>query len=372
MTVIGLKILLRTFFYLCVLLLAVGCAGAKKELVTESSYSVSGSVAATGSTREGTTVQSGNISQNQTHNRKIYYNGFIESKATKPNAVVEKAIVLVESVDGYVENRSDSNLIVRVPVDQFHSVYEQFLKLADPVRKSITAEDITDQYFDRELRLKTSIIARDRLIALLALSTQEEEKIKLLAEIQRLNMQIEKLENEVHILDKLAKYSKIIFRVTPRQPFKGKALRREDESFQWINRLSPFKNSAVIGQKPISLPVPQSMVRLEHDSIWLVESAEGVTIRAYERLNNPIGTTEFWVNAVSNRIGSDFISESRLTAGDFTILRFVSRSETPYVYWVAVNASSTGMKVVEAFFPKLDDETRYAQGVKTALKGDGQ
>lgn len=370
MTVIGSKRVLRIFFCLCVLLLVTGCAGSKKVLQQQVSYSSSADAKQQSSRQAAEPTEK--ISQEQPHNRKVYYNGLIESKATKPNSVVEKAIVLVESIDGYVESRTDSNLVVRVPVDQFHSVYEQFLKLADPVRKSITAEDISDKYFDRELRLKTSVIARDRLIALLALSTEEQEKIKLLAEIQRLNMQIERLENEVQVLDKLAKYSKIIFRVIPRQPFNGKVRRQEDESFQWINRLSPFESVAVVGQKPISLPVPQSMVRLEHDSIWLAESAEGTILRAYQRLNNPIGTTEFWINAVSNRIGSDFISETRLTVGDFIVLRLVSRSEKPYVYWVGVDASTKNMKVVEAFFPSLDDETLYAEGVKAALNGEGQ
>lgn len=72
-------------------------------------------------------------------------------------------------------NTENHSVTVRVPVEQFQTIYDAMLALGEVINRQISAEDITDRYFDRELRLRTSIVARDRLIALLEIATNENE-----------------------------------------------------------------------------------------------------------------------------------------------------------------------------------------------------
>lgn len=302
--------------------------------------------------------------------RMIYYQGYLKLLVAQPTKVIDQARALASEHGGYVERLDTMRITLRIPVAKFDFVYKKAMELGDVLKKSINASDITQSFRDDELRLKIARATRERLVELLAKATEEEEKLKILKEIQRLSEEIEQFETRLRILSGLANYSKLSIELEKRRGFTERES-KDIAEFRWIKRLSPFR-AADLGYKGrLEMSVPENMVLLGKKGQWTVESADGAVMRTGRIANKPSGDSDFWIEALRVRLAAEFSKVEVQTVGEFKVLRMVSRSDEPYIYLVGISAERTQktMKLIEVYYPSRSHEERYGKSVQACIAG---
>ena len=301
--------------------------------------------------------------------RMVHYDGWMRLRVTRVQDTLDAVAKLAEDVGGKVERMAGGSITVAVPVASFESSFAAMAELGDLLDKSITATDITDQFTSTELRLRTAETTRTRLQELLARATDENEKLQLLREIARLTEQIDLLQSQVKLLATLASFSRITIEALPRQAVGDGATRDEPWGLGWIQRLSPFRQDVVAAGKLLKLDTPEGFVALDLKQRFVAESADGAVLRTGKLLNDPVGDTEFWLEAMKQRMEPEFTSISREDWGAFAVLRMEQGDEDPYVYFAAVSAEGKWLNLVEVYYPGTTQEERYGALVREAVEG---
>lgn len=144
----------------------------------------------------------------------------------------------VEKSGGYLERRDNASITVRVPVDQFWSTLDKLKAMGTVLSESQSAEDVTQQYRDLELRMQTAETSRTRLLALLEKATDTKALLEIENEVRRLTEEIETMRATLKNLAQLVAYSTInaTFRAAvPEQPRPRNSANR----FPWLDRVGP-------------------------------------------------------------------------------------------------------------------------------------
>jgi len=301
--------------------------------------------------------------------RMVHYEGWARLRVDDPEAAVNALAGLAKETGGFVEQSSQSRVTLRVPVAQFEAAFAKALLLGAVVDKSIQAEDVTEAFTSVELRARTARMTRDRLIALLAKANSEEEKLRLLAELQRVSEELDRLEASMKHLSALAALSRITVQLDPRRPIDLRAAGADVAALSWIRQLSPFHRAVAEGGKPLLIDVPPQMIRLDARPHLIAEGADGARLWSSRQDNTPVGDAAFWATAIEQRLGPEFQSVTRGTVGDYTTLRFLDRSDQPYVYVIALRVDGKRLHLVELYLPTLAHEGRYAEAFAQALTG---
>lgn len=300
--------------------------------------------------------------------RKVHYEGAIKLRATQPNAVIEQAVALARAAGGYVESLNGQRLVLQIPAARFRVLYDQILGLGEVLDKSLSARDVTEAFLDVELRLAQAKATRDRLLALIQKSSERKEKLRLLREVERLSADIELLETQMARLRTLVDYSRLTLNVEGFKAFEGRA-QGELRGFEWINALAASQRRPDRDASRFALTVPTGMVELEDKSLWSATSPDGVTLDTQQRGNQPMGITAFWRQAIDWRLRERFAQVEHKTAGDFAVLRLVSRDEPRFVQWIAVAAKEQKLFIAQVYFPSLEHERRLEAAVMSSLSG---
>ncbi|MDH4319507.1 MAG: DUF4349 domain-containing protein, partial [Desulfobulbaceae bacterium] len=302
--------------------------------------------------------------------RMVYYQGYLKMLVAQPTKVIDQARALASEHGGYVERLDTMSITIRIPVAKFDLVFKKAMELGDVMKKSINASDITQSFQDDELRLKIARATRERLVELLAKATEEEEKLKILKEIQRLSEEIEQFETRLRILSGLANYSKLTIELEKRHGFTERET-KDIAEFSWIKKLSPFRAADLGYRGRLEMIVPANMVLLGKKGQWTVESADGAVMRSGWIANKPSGDSDFWIEAVRLRLAAEFSKVEVQTIGEFKVLRMVDRSDEPYIYLVGISADQTKntMKLIEVYFPSRSHEERYGKSVQASIAG---
>jgi hypothetical protein len=122
---------------------------------------------------------------------------------------------IAREVNGYLAQRTDSQITIRVPRAKFDETLRRVQLTGDVIHRDVSAEDVTDQYVELETRLKNARAMRDRLEQLLARAAVK-EAIDIEKELGRVTGDIEAMEGKLKVLkDKIA-YSTLTVVFSPR------------------------------------------------------------------------------------------------------------------------------------------------------------
>ncbi|MDP2304802.1 MAG: DUF4349 domain-containing protein [Pseudomonadota bacterium] len=306
--------------------------------------------------------------------RMVHYQGYAELRVGKQQEATDALIALATEAGGGLEQQYGATIVLRVPVAKFREVFDAVLKVGDVTRKSIAAEDVTEAFSAVELRLSTAKARRDRLVTLLAQSRDENEKLALVREIQEVTEEIDRLEQSVRTLQRLADFSRITVQLQQRPALTWQGGAPESAAFAWIRSLSPFdveSSIRALGGKKLELELPEGFVPLDAKGRFIVESAEGARVWATRLVNDPVGDTPFWTDALARRLTSEFAEGKPVSVGDWQGLRLLDRSDKPYVWVVLVRASGNDLDLVQIFYPSVAAEERHAPAVRAALGQGG-
>ncbi|QBG48356.1 DUF4349 domain-containing protein [Verrucomicrobia bacterium S94] len=107
----------------------------------------------------------------------------------------------IKAVGGYVEsssrydysNRPTATMVVRIPADRLETLLDSMDSFGDVTEKSLSSQDVTEQYIDMQARLETKKKLRDRLQKLLDRADEVKDVLAIEKELTRLQADIDSM-----------------------------------------------------------------------------------------------------------------------------------------------------------------------------------
>lgn len=146
----------------------------------------------------------------------LIYTGTLHLAVFEAPKVVEGVNALAKEFGGYLVQRSDQQITIRVPSKRFHEALDKVASLGDVLSRDETVRDVTEEFFDMQTRLRNARAMRDRLEKLLAEAKNVEEALAVERELQRITESIELMEGKLKLLRELVAFSTITVHLKPR------------------------------------------------------------------------------------------------------------------------------------------------------------
>ena len=108
----------------------------------------------------------------------------------------------------------------RIPVEHFDSFVESIVALGELERNNRTSQDVTEQYYDIEARIKNKRIEEQTLNKILQeRSGKLEDVLKIEIELSRVRGEIEQLEGKIRVLENLSSLATLTLNVRERDKY---------------------------------------------------------------------------------------------------------------------------------------------------------
>jgi len=133
----------------------------------------------------------------------LIYTGNVGMEVSEPAVVpttIDKVIDLAESFGGYLAARTDTSVVIRVPSRHFRDTMTALEKLGEVKRRSVNAEDVSEQYHDLEVRLANLKTVQKRLQEFLARAANVNEALQVEHELERIGQEIDRIEGPKRFL----------------------------------------------------------------------------------------------------------------------------------------------------------------------------
>lgn len=172
----------------------------------------------------------------ETFVRKIVYRGWFTVDVYDIEKERQALVDFVVELGGYLEQQQGSMVVVRVPAKDFDTVLPRLRKLGrvDDALTNIQAQDVTEEYQDLELRLRTKHEYLESLRKLLDQSGKLEEKLAVQKEIARVVEEIERMEGRLRLLKQMVSYATVTVTFRPAQTGPS---RRFKLPWHWLDSL---------------------------------------------------------------------------------------------------------------------------------------
>jgi len=153
--------------------------------------------------------------------RKTSQNGDLQMKVQDVPAAVEQIIALSNQQGGYTVNshvyrddeRVSAQLVIKVPQANLQPVMESIANLGEVTDKVITTQDVTEEYYDSQARLKVLQAKEQRLLGLMDKAATITEIISVENELTKTRSEIEVLTGRLQYLSNITDFSQINIRL---------------------------------------------------------------------------------------------------------------------------------------------------------------
>ncbi|MGE5415310.1 MAG: DUF4349 domain-containing protein [Acidobacteriota bacterium] len=150
--------------------------------------------------------------------RKIVQNMDMSVEVKDIGKSIDKITDMVKSVGGYIVSSSTTtnedsftgNIVVKVPADRLISSAKNIGDLGQIRRKGISSEDVTQEFYDSQARLKVLQKKEQRMISFMDQAKKVEELIALENELTNVRSEIEVLQGRINFLNNSTTYSQIV------------------------------------------------------------------------------------------------------------------------------------------------------------------
>ncbi len=142
-------------------------------------------------------------------NRVVIYNASITLLLKEPDSLNKKLPLLTKKYEGYVMTVGDELSTIRVPAAQLSNVLQDLSAMGKVKARSLSGQDVTDDYTDYTIRLDNAEKARQRYLQLLEKAENVEAAVKVEKELERLNGEIDLLKGKLARFDHLAAFSTV-------------------------------------------------------------------------------------------------------------------------------------------------------------------
>lgn len=168
----------------------------------------------------------------ESDSRKIIKEGslaFVTKDAGQTRAAIVSAVnenkgyISADNVYAEADGRKEYQLTIRIPAERFDALMDAVTKSADGQidRKTVNANDVTEEFVDVEARLKTKKELENRYRELLQRAVKVEEILAIEREAGTLRSDIEALEGRLKYLTDRVAYSKLAVTYYETLPHRG-------------------------------------------------------------------------------------------------------------------------------------------------------
>lgn len=160
--------------------------------------------------------------------RKIIYNANMTLIVKETESAAQEITDMATGMGGYVANmngyrqgdRMIYDITIRIPADKFEAGRNALRSMAVRVEsEQIGTDDVTDQYYDIDARLRTLKATEEELTQLLKETRERggkvEDIMKIYDRLIQIRSQIESLQGQLNRLDKLTAFSTISIHLEP-------------------------------------------------------------------------------------------------------------------------------------------------------------
>lgn len=153
--------------------------------------------------------------------QKVIFKGQIDLETLDFEKTITELTRYISSIGGYQQSSAvhggkigydsvrSAEYVFRIPKKNYTQSFTDIKKFGTVVSEQSNGEDITDQYFDTEARVKSLKIQQERLLALLQKADKMEDILKIETELQNVLYQIENYTGTLKKWDSLVDYSTV-------------------------------------------------------------------------------------------------------------------------------------------------------------------
>jgi hypothetical protein len=161
--------------------------------------------------------------------RKIMYDAQVDLVVDSVDPIAKKVGTLVQEVRGYIAEQNvagspgslrSMRWRIRVPVEQFDSLVESIVALGELERNNRTSQDVSEQYYDLEARIKNKKVEEQTLNKILQeRSGKLEDVLKIEIELSRVRGEIEQLEGKIRVIENLSSLATLTLNIRERDKY---------------------------------------------------------------------------------------------------------------------------------------------------------
>jgi len=158
--------------------------------------------------------------------RKIIRTAQFDIEVEDSHKAYQQVVVMAETMGGFVQesnqqadgDRMRAYLIIRVPVNGFSRAVEELGTLGTITNQRMSGQDVTEEYYDMESRVKTLQAKESSLMQLLGQATTVDDILKVERELWSVREQIEQLQGRMRYYDNLTSLATLQVNLYEPQP----------------------------------------------------------------------------------------------------------------------------------------------------------
>ena len=151
-------------------------------------------------------------SRNENDNRMVAYSVSMELSVKDPAETRQLISEQIKINKGFIVKETEDYVSTRIPSENMDNFLDSIRNLGKIKNESKTGTDITDQYRDNVIRLDSLKNVRNRYLALLERANSISDILTIEKELERVNLQIERLEGAIKHAELSVSYSIITVR----------------------------------------------------------------------------------------------------------------------------------------------------------------
>ncbi|MCP4446050.1 MAG: DUF4349 domain-containing protein [Myxococcales bacterium] len=165
----------------------------------------------------------------------LIYRATINLAVFEARKSIDEVETLAKSLGGYLVQRSDTSITIRVPAGAFDNALETVAKVGDELHRQVQVQDVTAEFRDLQIRLKNLQAVRVRLAALLDRAKTVQEALRVERELERVAGNIESIKGKLKLYSELVAFSTITvnFQARPAESISSEV----NLPFPWLGRL---------------------------------------------------------------------------------------------------------------------------------------
>jgi hypothetical protein len=146
-------------------------------------------------------------SRSESDDRMVAYSVSMELSVKNPAETRQLISEQIKINNGFIVRETEDYISTRIPSENMDNFLDSIKKLGKIENESKTGTDITDQYRDNVIRLDSLKNVRNRYLALLEKANTINEILSIEKELERINLQIERLEGAIKHAELSVSYS---------------------------------------------------------------------------------------------------------------------------------------------------------------------
>jgi len=170
-----------------------------------------------------------------TRRRQVIYTASMQISVYRVDEAVDYAEVLPAQLGGWIQERANNLIILRVPAAELDRAMELLAEQGVVEERTLQAYDVTDQYTDLDSRIRILAETKAQLDKLLAQAKTVEQALEVRKALDAVTMELELAQARMRELASAIAFSTLVVRFSARGP--AEDLPSSNDPFPWVTNL---------------------------------------------------------------------------------------------------------------------------------------